>query len=99
MRSGRALRLAAALEASVSATASRVQAPLNVVTPLNPGREQELVTLLTGLDALPVNPVHEALKRLNTVHFAQFLPLEDGTRLGVFTVFDDDFDDYILSFV
>ena len=32
------------------------------------------------------------------MHFAQFVLLEGGSRLGVFTIFDGPFDDYILSF-
>jgi hypothetical protein len=75
-----------------------VQDRLNLILPLNPDRILNLLTALKGLDEQRVNPLHAALVGLGNVHFAQFVMLEGNTKLGVFTIFDGEFDDYILSF-
>ena len=74
-----------------------VQTPLNLVMPIADGQFQNLVNVLTGPNES--SPLSTALKGLGNVHFAQFVLLEKNTRLGVFTIYDGDFDDYILSFV
>jgi hypothetical protein len=76
-----------------------VQTPLNLVMPIADGELQNLVAVLSGLSQSKDQPLRNALKGLGNVHFAQFVFLEKGTRLGVFTIYDGDFDDYILSFV
>jgi hypothetical protein len=76
-----------------------VQTPLNLVMPIKEGEKDRLVQLLAAIERSPGNPLHAALNALGNVHFAQFVFLERGTRLGVFTIYDGDFDDYILSFV
>lgn len=76
-----------------------IQSPLNLVLPVAPGRLQDLIDLLASLDRSEDNRLHKALEALGNVHFAQFVFLEKGTRLGVFTIYDGDFDAYILSFV
>jgi len=74
------------------------QQPLNLVMPIAAGA---LPSLVAALKPAPggADPLHTALTRLGNVHFAQFLFLENNTRLGVFTIFDGEFDDYIVSFV
>ena len=76
-----------------------VQTPLNLVMPIADGELQNLVNVLTGPNESKDTPLGNALKALGNVHFAQFVFLEKNTRLGVFTIYDGDFDDYILSFV
>jgi hypothetical protein len=76
-----------------------VQTPLNLVMPIKDGERDRLVLALQGISGSPTNPLRTALKALGNVHFAQFVFLEKETRLGVFTIYDGDFDDYILSFV
>jgi hypothetical protein len=78
--------------------ALNVQNQLNLVLPLLPGSAQPLLVELNELNTRAVNPLQDALVSLGNVHFAQFVLLEGGTRLGVFTIFDGSFDDYILSF-
>ena len=82
-----------AISASVSDGSS-----LNLVMPIAAGA---LPSLVAALQPAPggADPLHTALTRLGNVHFAQFLFLENNTRLGVFTIFDGDFNDYIVSFV
>jgi hypothetical protein len=43
--------------------------------------------------------VQAALRDLGNVHFAQFVFLDNDTRLAVLTIFDGGFDEYIQSFV
>ena len=40
-----------------------------------------------------------ALNKLNTVHFARFVFLEQNTKLAVITTYDGSFEDYINEFV
>jgi hypothetical protein len=75
----------------------QVQNRLNLVLPIRPDRLGHLEEALSSLGGAE-NPLSAALKRLGNVHFAQFVFLEQNTRLGVFTIFDGDFDAYILSF-
>jgi hypothetical protein len=74
-----------------------VQNRLNLVLPIRPDRVGHLQAALSSL-AGAQNPLTAALQRLGNVHFAQFVFLEQNTRLGVFTIYDGDFDAYILSF-
>lgn len=76
-----------------------VQSPLNLVMPIADGELQNLVDVFADLNQSKHKPLRTALQRLGNVHFAQFVFLEKGTRLGVFTIYDGNFDDYILSFV
>ena len=75
------------------------QTPLNLILPIKKGSAPALKALLTGVSARPDKPVEQALTALGNVHHAQFVFLEDDTRLGVLTWYDGPFDDYILSFV
>ncbi|MEQ1730670.1 MAG: hypothetical protein ABL982_20060, partial [Vicinamibacterales bacterium] len=75
------------------------QTPLNLIMPLKPGAAPALRALLTGVSARQDKPVERALVGLGNVHHAQFVFLENDTRLGVLTWYDGTFDDYIVSFV
>lgn len=75
------------------------QTPLNLIMPIKPGKAGELRALLTGVSAQPGKPVERALLGLGNVHHAQFVFLENETRLAVLTWYDGPFEDYILSFV
>lgn len=75
------------------------QTPLNLVLPVKPGAAPALRALLTGVGSRPDKPVEHALVALGNVHHAQFVFLENDTRLGVLTWYDGPFDDYIISFV
>lgn len=80
-------------------SAMPVQTPLNLVMPIRGGDRDKLIALLTGFSQSQSDPLGQALRALGNVHFAQFVFLEKGTKLGVFTIYDGEFDDYILSFV
>jgi hypothetical protein len=90
------------------------QNALNLILPIKPGRGPVLRQLLTPtkdqIDGQPnAQPgsltssakarLDEALKALANVHFAQFVFLDNDTRLAVLTIFDGPFDEYIQSFV
>lgn len=75
------------------------QTPLNLVMPIKPGAAPALRALLTGVSARQDKPVERALVGLGNVHHAQFVFLENDTRLGVLTWYDGTFEDYIVSFV
>lgn len=67
----------------MSGSAFPTQTPLNLIMPVKPGQAAALHALLTGVSARPDKPVEEALRRLGNVHKAQFVFLENDTRLGV----------------
>jgi len=75
------------------------QTPLNLVMPIKAGQGPALRAMLTGVSARADQPVKRALTGLGNVHHAQFVLLENDTRLGVLTWYDGLFDDYIVSFV
>jgi hypothetical protein len=77
----------------------QVQRALTLVMPIKDGAEEGLLALLEGLGQAPANPVHAALDKLQTVHFARFVLLENNTRLAVITTYDGDFSRYIMDFV
>jgi hypothetical protein len=83
----------------MSDSAFPTQTPLNLVMPVKPGAAPALRALLTGVAARQDRPVEQALRALGNVHHAQFVLLENETRLGVLTWYDGPFDDYIVSFV
>ena len=83
----------------MSSSAFPTQSPLNLIMPIRPGAAPLLRALLSGIGSRPDNPVNRALIALGNVHHAQFVFLENDSRLGVLTWYDGPFDDYILSFV
>jgi hypothetical protein len=60
------------------------QANIMIVAPINPDREGELRSLLAGMTLQPgvYNPGNSLIlfQQINTLHFARFVILEDGTR-------------------
>jgi hypothetical protein len=91
---------AAAQPASQGPTA--VQSPLTLVMSIrSPEDFAQLTALLQKIQSAPQdrNPIWVALMKLNTVHFARFVFLENNTKLAVITTYDGSFDAYINEFV
>lgn len=81
-----------------------VASGLNLVLPLRKPacgedkRRQQLALLMAYLEQRrPVTTT--ALQRLNFVHFARFLPAEDGSTLSVITEFDGPLQSYVMDFI
>jgi hypothetical protein len=76
----------------------QVQKPLTLVMPIKPDIDvQTLGVALASQDLR--NRIEAKLRKLNTVHFARFVVLDgEPRRLAVITSYDDEFDDYIMSF-
>lgn len=74
----------------------QVQNALNLFLPLKNPRQMPalLATLQEAGDA-----VHEALRSLHYVHFARFLPSQDGSVLMVITEYDGGLQTYVMDFV
>lgn len=78
-----------------------VQSPLTLIMTIkSPAAYQELKGLLDNIQSAPPdkNPVWVALNKLNNVHFARFVFLENNTKLAVITSYDGTFEDYIADF-
>lgn len=78
-----------------------VQSPLTLVMTIkSPADYEQLNGLLKNLQAPPPdkNPIWVALEKLNNVHFARFVFLENNTKLAVITTYDGTFEDYIADF-
>lgn len=83
-------------------TAPTVQNPLTLVMSIkSPADYAQLAGLLQKIQSAPRdhNPIWLALTKLNTVHFARFVFLENNTKLAVITTYDGSFDAYINEFV
>jgi hypothetical protein len=78
-----------------------VQNPLTLVMTIKSQADrQALEALLQKIQSAPPdkNPVWVALERLQTVHFARFVFLENN-QLAVITTYDGSFADYINEFI
>jgi len=78
-----------------------VQSPLTLIMKIkSPDSYLKLKGLLDGIQAAPPdkNPIWIALEKLNNVHFARFVFLENNTKLAVITTYDGTFEDYIADF-
>jgi hypothetical protein len=77
------------------------QNPLTLVMTIkSPEDLAALVAKLKRVTEDPENdPIRLALDKLQTVHFARFVFLENKTRLAVITTYDGDFETYINDFV
>lgn len=78
-----------------------VQSPLTLIMTIkSPTDYAQLKALLDGIQAAPPdkNPVWVALGKLNNVHFARFVFMENNTKLAVITTYDGTFEDYIADF-
>jgi hypothetical protein len=79
-----------------------VQSPLTLIMTIkSEAAFHELSALLTKIQAAPPekNPIWVALMKLQTVHFARFVFLENNTKLAVITTYDGSFEDYINEFI
>jgi len=74
--------------------------PLTLIMDIKEGKFEELKKMLEDLQALPPdkNPVVVALNKLQNVHYARFVLL-NNRQVGVITTYDGSFDDYINKFV
>ena len=82
--------------------AAPVQNPLTLVMSIKSAADsQALAALLAKIQAAPPeqNPIMVALTKLNIVHFARFVFLENNTKLAVITTYDGTFEDYINDFI
>ena len=78
-----------------------VQNPLTLVMTIKSDADRQALTgLLQKIQSAPPdkNPVWVALERLQTVHFARFVFL-DNNQLAVITTYDGSFEDYINEFI
>lgn len=78
-----------------------VQSPLTLIMTLkSPADYKPLNEMLLGIQAKPPgeNAIWVALEKLNNVHFARFVFLENNTKLAVITTYDGTFEDYIADF-
>ena len=78
-----------------------VQSPLTLIMTIkSPADYQQLKGLLDKIQSAPPdkNPIWIALEKLNNVHFARFVFLENNTKLAVITTYDGTFEDYISDF-
>jgi hypothetical protein len=74
----------------------QVQNALNLFLPMkNPMQMPALLASLAGA----VTEVNEALASLHYVHFARFLPAQDGSALMVITEYDGGLESYVMDFV
>ena len=78
-----------------------VQSPLTLIMTIKSAADYEqLKGLLMKIQSAPPdkNPIWVALEKLNNVHFARFVFLENNTKLAVITTYDGTFEDYIADF-
>lgn len=79
-----------------------VQSPLTLIMNIkSPEDFAQLNGLLAKIQSAPpeANPIWVALTKLNTVHFARFVFLQNNTQLAIITAYDGDFDKYINDFI
>jgi hypothetical protein len=80
----------------------QVTSGLNLVLSLKESdpekRKTELRKLMAFLEQNR-DKTNAALRRLNFVHFARFLPAKDGSTLSVITEFDGPLEPYVIDFV
>ena len=81
---------------SLSLAPGQVQQGLNLCLRLR--SPAKMPALLTAI-ALQQEAINQALASLHYVHFARFLPANDGSALWVITVFDGDLQSYLMDFV
>ena len=89
-------------DANTQAPVKAVQNPLTLVMTIkSEASARELQGLLHKIQSAPPekNPIWTALNKLNTVHFARFVFLENNTKLAVITTYDGSFEDYINEFI
>jgi hypothetical protein len=83
-------------------TQPAVQSPLTLIMTIKSADDAKALTaLLNKIQSAPPeqNPIWTALNKLNIVHFARFVFLEQNTKLAVITTYDGSFEDYINDFI
>lgn len=78
------------------------QSPLTLIMTIKSADDAKaLNALLQKIQSMPPehNPIWAALTKLNIVHFARFVFLEQNTKLAVITTYDGSFEDYINDFI
>ena len=83
-------------------TTTSVQSPLTLIMTVKSAADSAfLQALLHKLQSAPPeqNPIWTALNKLNTVHFARFVFLDNNMKLAVITTYDGSFEDYINEFI
>jgi hypothetical protein len=72
-----------------------------IMTIKSPADYEQLHGLVQQMSSAPLadNPIAVAADALGIIHFLRFVFLENNTKLGVFTIYDGDFDTYVNEFV
>ncbi len=81
---------------SLSLAPGQVQRGLNLCLQLKSPAQMPALLQAIGSQQEAIN---QALDSLHYVHFARFLPTNDGASLWVITVFDGDLESYLMDFV
>ncbi len=67
---------------------------LTVITRIKPGMTDKLRQVLRGIQTSPDRP----LRRINSIHYARWVVIDEGTRLLFASNFDGTLDDYLKEF-
>jgi hypothetical protein len=79
---------------AMSVTVGQVTA-MTVITPIIPGKADVLKQVLKSIQTKPDSP----LKRINTIHYARWVIIDNGTRLLFTSNFDGKWQAYLSDFV
>jgi hypothetical protein len=82
---------------SLQSLEGQAQHGLNLYLPLK--SPAQMPALGAALEALKQDRIFPALKKLNYVHFARFVPAPDGSALWVITTYDGELEPYIMDFI
>ena len=78
----------------MSVTVGQVTA-MTVITPIKPGSAGALRQVLQGIQASP----DKLLQKINTIHYARWVIIDEGTRLLFTSNFDGTADQYLKQFL
>jgi hypothetical protein len=78
----------------MSVTVGQVTA-MTVIAPIIPGMADKLKQVLQGIHASTDSPI----KKINTIHYARWVIIDNGTRLLFTSNFDGNWMDYLTDFV
>ena len=79
---------------SMSVQSGQVTA-MTVITPINEGKADKLKPVLKAIHLSPDSPI----KKINTIHYARWVIIDNGTRLLFTSNFDGIGEDYLRDFV
>ena len=68
---------------------------LTVITPITPGKAGNLKQVLQHIQTSPDSPI----KKINTIHYARWVIIDDGKRLLFTSNFDGTWEQYLADFV